>query len=81
MSLDEIKALTDIFGAGGGLLVMLGMLAVGALFPVWRRERQAPKPEADLVKDSDVLVFMARHELKMTEVERRVARLERKIGD
>lgn len=81
MSLDEISALTEAFGPGGGLLVMLGMLAVGALFPVWRRERQAPKPDADLVKDADVLVFMAKHDLKMADITRRVERLERKIGD
>lgn len=82
MSLDEIKALTDIFGPGGGLIVMLGLLAVGFLIPPMRRERKAAKDDGgDLLNERDVLVFMAEHRVTMLDIKRRVERLERKIGD
>ena len=82
MTLDEIKSITEIFGPGGGLIVMLGMLAVGFLIPPMRRERKAAKEDgSDLLNERDVVVFMAEHRVTMKDIERRVARLERKIGD
>ena len=82
MSLDDLKALTEMFGPGGGVLVALGMLAVGVLLPVLKRERAVTKkaPE-DLVKDADVLVFMTAHELRLAAMEKRMERVERKLGD
>lgn len=80
MSLDDLSSLTDAFGPGGGLLVALGMLAVGVLMPVLRQGRREQKPE-DLVKDADVLVFMALHDRRMTDVERRLAKIEERKGD
>lgn len=85
MSLDDLKALTDAFGPGGGLLVALGMLAVGVLFPVLKRERQAAKSDVkvpvDLVSDADVLVFMTEHKIRLASVENRLSKLEDKCGD
>lgn len=72
----------EAFGPGGGLLVMLGMLAVGALGPVWWRERKSAKPDAqDPVKDVDLRVFMALHEARVTSLERRVSKLEDRKDD
>lgn len=82
MTIEELKALVDAFGAGGGLLAAIGFLAVGVLFPAIRREKSAPKdPKADLVADRDVLVFMTKHEAQAIDFERRLSRVERKLGD
>lgn len=82
MSLEDLQLLTDAFGPGGGLIVALGLLAVGVLLPVLRRERLASKAERpDLVTDRDILVFMTEHRAKSTDFERRLARVERKVGD
>lgn len=79
MSIDDLMKVTEVFGPGGGLLVFLGMLAIGVLVPVLRREQKAPK-DTSLVKGADILVFMAKHDMRMQDVERRVGKLEDKCG-
>lgn len=82
MSLDDLAALTETFGPGGGIIVAIGMLAMGLLIPVVRRERQQARDKPhDLVPDTELLVFMTRHQLLIQDLERRVEKLERKCGD
>lgn len=82
MTLEDLKLLFDTFGPGGGLIVTLGLLAVGVILPVLRRERVMSKTDpADLVTDRDILIFMTEHNAKSADFERRLSRVERKCGD
>lgn len=82
MSLEDLKYLVETFGSGGGLIVALGLLAMGVILPVMRSGRSAAKDAPpDLVTDRDMLVFMATHEAKAADFERRITRIESKCGD
>lgn len=82
MSLEDLKTLTDAFGPGGGLIVALGLLAVGVVLPVLRRERIASKADQhDLVTDREMVIFVAETRAQNADFERRIARIERKVGE
>ena len=82
MTLEDLKYLVETFGAGGGLIVGLGVLAIGVILPVLRSGRAAAKDVAtDLVTDREMLIFMETHKVQSADFERRITRIERKLSD
>lgn len=80
MDFGAIKDLADAIGPTPAFIVAL-IGAIMFLFPILKRERQQSKEAVSLITDREVLEFMARHDVRWADLDRRISKLEDRLED